>query len=269
MTAANPSPPFANSMRHAARNCVRCLLVFLALAVLGLIVGSIGSGMHNLAIQLTGFIFSAVCAFGIFITLLILPGYRKQAKQMDEILSGTELLGRWSCTNEEWERHIQSEKKKGKKDFKLVLGIIGISMVILLGVMIFSSRQDPMSLSLWLVVGAIFLGVGILIGGIGWLAATLPERRLRKASNHDICVGSSGLYLGGKFISWHLFFAKLEGVKYDPGDPGTIQFSWLQPGAGYYGTAAMQAVRAPVPKTQDALAREIVHKFSNQFKGPV
>ncbi|MGD1276151.1 MAG: hypothetical protein ABR964_02870 [Tepidisphaeraceae bacterium] len=269
MTAADiPAPP-VNPVRRSVRITAAVLKFFVLVAVLGLIAAMVSRFAGGAALLAIGFVAAGAGAFGAVITLFILLSYRKLARQADEILAGTQVLGRWRCTEEEWMRHIQTERRLAKKSFRGLLLILGVSLLILIGVCVYVARTSdtPIPRGVWLIVAAIFAGVMGLLAGIGYLAATLPVRRLKHPDNREIFVGRDGLILAGKFVSWKLYFAQLEWVRYEPGDPGFLDFRWIQPGAGLYGLPAPQGARVPVPRNLESVARQIVGIFAAKFQG--
>jgi hypothetical protein len=264
-----PMPP-VNPMRRTVRNCKRVLVAFVLLGILGIFLAVVGHATGSLPLVVAAIVANLCGWIGTLLSLVIYFAYKKQVRQVDEIIGGTRTLGHWRCSPQEWARHIQTERELSKKSFRVIYLILIVSLLVLTISLISAGyhSKDPFPLSMYLVIGSIYLFIGAMVLGIGWLAATLPVRRLKHPDNQEVFIGGDGLILGGKFISWKLYFAKLEKVRYEPGDPGWILFQWMQPGAGYYGTPAMQEVRAPVPKTSDAAARNVVQVFSNEFHGP-
>ena len=269
MTAADVPAPPVNPLRRAVGNIAAVLKIFLLVAALGLIAVIISRFTGGAALGAIGWIAAGAGALGAAITLFIYLSYRKLARQADEILAGTQVLGRWRCTEEEWKRHIQTERKLAKKSMRGVLLILGVSLLITIGAFVYAARTSdtPIPLSVWLIVAVILAGVMSLIAGIGYLAVTVPVRRIRHPQNREIFVGRDGLILGGRFVSWKLYFSHLDWVRYEPGDPGFLHFCWMQPGAGLYGLPAPQEVRVPVPRNLDSVARQIVGIFAAKFQG--
>jgi hypothetical protein len=264
-----PVPP-VNPMRRTVSNCKRVLVAFILPGIFGIVLAVMSHSMGNWPLTVVAILANIFGWLGALLSLVIYFAYKKQAHQVDEIISGTRTLGHWRCTPQEWARHIQTERELSKKSFRVIYLILIAPLIVLIicVISVAHTSKDPLPLSMYLTLGGIYVFIAAMVLGIGWLAATLPVRRLKHPDNQEVFIGGDGLILGGKFISWKLYFAKLETVRYEPGDPGWILFRWMQPGAGYYGTPAVQEVRAPVPKFADAAARNIVQVFANEFNGP-
>ncbi len=256
-------------MRRTVRITFRFLQLSILLLVVGIVAGILNRNGGHGGLQLVAILGSTWGGLGLILCPIFILIFKRYAKRADQILAGTQTLAHWTCTPQEWERHIQVEKTRVIKNIKVIALILLISLV-LVCVMVFlgvKSDDTPTSPKIIAIILCIMVGTVGLIGFLASLVFYLPLRRMRHPQSRDVYIGLGGLIFAGKFASWEVMGASLQKVFYEPGDPGTILFRWYQPGAGAYATSAPVEILVPVPKANHPDAHHVVEAFKNQFKG--
>jgi hypothetical protein len=87
-------------------------------------------------------------------------------------------------------------------------------------------------------------------------------RRVSLAGPAEAYVGSHGIYLHGRYVSWGLPWLTLASVKLEAGDPTVLHFEVKGRQGG------VQQIRAMVPKGKEADAKRLLSHFPGGRPSP-
>jgi hypothetical protein len=203
----------------------------------------------------------------VFVGFVTVSTYRKLAARIDQMFAGHQLIARWSCTPEEWLRHITREAKLlagGAKWIKIMFGLIAIFCVGLIVILVITSKRPVAISSIATMLGILVAPWIVIYYFFGVFPKTIRMRTLTKAIDRDVYIGPGGVIIGGTFWSWEIYGARLTLAHSEPGDPGMITFRWGQP----TGTVQQmqQEARVPVPAALNGEALRVVEVFKGMFK---
>jgi uncharacterized membrane protein YgdD (TMEM256/DUF423 family) len=169
-----------------------------------------------------------------------------------------ELWMRWTCPPEEAKRFLHSERRR----LKITSRVSGLAFLLGLalgffGVLATSERSNPY----FLIVGP--LGMGALFVVLNPILTRSEFKRSELVVQSEIRVRSTGLFACDTYYPWRTLNCALRDVLFQPGDPAVIHFNFClgslanssPPGGRIY------TIRAPVPKTLEDDAKQLVNRF--------
>ena len=200
-----------------------------------------------------GFAISAlsliVAVTGIIVTII----YALQARLLDRILKGDNLLAHWTYSPEEWnqyaEKEFQTEKKENRFLFYMVAGI-----ALFFGILFFAFDREG---GLWVLISMLCLIA--LIAFVAWFAAWYNYHQNKKYLG-EAYITRDAVYLNRQLHTWHGLGARLESVVLaEKGSRQIVAFTYSAPnrmGRQEY------TVRVPVPEGQGKAAEKLSQKFN-------
>jgi hypothetical protein len=192
----------------------------------------------------------------LFFSAFILPMlyyYRKKyTKGADELMGG-KYLAHWTYEADEWNKFVEGEWKRTKKQaIWTPFGIIAV--VIVLGYLFKGWGVDDFKIILpWI------LGLSIIVAIFMYYVGRRTYRKgIEKVG--EVFIGDHAVQFNGNYCTWDYFGAKLGKVELLKADPPILQFEIRQ--IGRYGSKSTE-VRVPVPRKHEKEAAELVLKFSS------
>ena len=195
-------------------------------------------------------IVSLLSLAGLITGVVIVFAKRYEARVIDDLHSGKNVLAHWTYTPDEWTKYI--EKEVGQRN-KLAPWIFLTVMIPTVLIVVWAAFKTG--------AGLILLLPLVLVPLIVWLVLYLPGRTIRRLGRGDVIILPDGVLLHDRWYSWTYLGARLANVSYEAGEPPVIQFQWMQPGAGYRGVMAMKTIDVPVPHGREGDAKKLMETF--------
>lgn len=198
--------------------------------------------------------FGLSCVFG-FVTILCGVGtvmYLYRAYTLDKILSGEELVVRWTYNAGEWARYAEAEHGRDKTG-RIILFFIISGFALLFGVLflIFGGKAG-------LVVFLVMLGLIALIGGVAALSILLSYRA-NKTRTGEVFIARTGVYLNKALHNWNMFGSRLDSVQLLQEESCLLEFAYSFPAR--HGRQHTE-VRVPVPFGKEGEAEQVLAYFT-------
>jgi membrane protein YdbS with pleckstrin-like domain len=205
----------------------------------------------------------ALACLGVFFLIIGLVTalvYAQRARTLGRILVGDEILARWTYSDVQGQRQVESEYQRASGQNRTLFLIMVFWFVLIAGCLIGYDYYRHGEVN-WPFAGSM-LGIVLLLGAVAWLAPRLGRRQARRASQ-EVIISRSGLVLSGAFYTWAGPLNRLTEVSFSegPGEP-ELEFSignarWLRTRS--YST---YVVRVPVPPDRQEEARRAVLELS-------
>ncbi len=190
---------------------------------------------------------------GLAVALLL----RRFARVRADLLSGRNVIARWTVAEAEFEvfaaRAVAADRDDKRGALALVVGLV----VLIFGAFaLFDPEVAPAMLGMAGLV-ALLMAAAYFLGG--WVM-----RRQLQSASREVIVGTDGLMLNGVLHVWSAVLTWLAGVDLDPGPPGTlaVTYAYLARFGPQYVTVAL-----PVPRSALPLARQVVERLSTRRAG--
>lgn len=178
--------------------------------------------------------------------------YGGRARKLTQLVSAEGRLVHWTYTTEEWSAYTAKEFGEQKSfNFKLFLIIGGIA----LAVGIIAVLLDPES-GLWVLLGMVVLT--LIIAFTAWFTAWYNHRQ-NIAGPGESYISREGVFISRQLHLWNIHGAFLRKAKYIEGAPPLLEFTYAAPTRN---VIEERDVRVPVPKGEEAKARELLSQFS-------
>ncbi len=233
-----------NPQRTVARVWLGVTVVAAFLTALPFLIGIDGMS-GGFALALVSFF---VAISGVIVALV----FGSRARALDGIVSGRDLLARWSVDPQTRKGAIElefSEEKKAKAGLFLV--VLVITVVIGLVFVLVDREAGP-------IVFLVLLGVLVLVGLVAWSTPRLRRRRSLRAAG-EILIAKDGAYVNGMFHTWRLLGARLEQVEYKDGTPPVLAISYSAPVR--YGRQSY-TFYVPVPAGEEEAGRRVADQLN-------
>ena len=198
--------------------------------------------------------FGLSCLFG-FVTILCGVGtlmYLYRAYTLGKILSGEELVVRWTYGPEEWARYAEAEHGRDKTG-KIILFFIISGFALFFGILflIFGGKAG-------LAVFLSMVGLIVLIGGVAFLSILLSYRA-NKTRTGEVFIARTGVYLNKTLHNWNMFGSRLDSVQLLQEESCLLEFAYSFPAR--HGRQRTE-VRVPVPAGKEVEAEQILAYFT-------
>jgi len=233
-----------NPQRTVARVWLGVAVVAAFLTALPFLIGMDGMS-GGFALSLVSFFFAIS---GVIVAII----FGSRAKALDGIVSGKDLLARWSVDPQTRKSAIElefSEEKKAKAGLFLV--VLVITVVIGLGFVLVDREAGP-------IVFLVLLCVLVLVGLVAWSTPRLRRHRSLRATG-EILIAKDGAYVNGMFHTWRLLGAKLEQALYTEGTPPVLAITYSAPVR--YGRQSY-TFTVPVPVGEEEAARRVADQLN-------
>ncbi|MBN1375854.1 MAG: hypothetical protein JXA01_06840 [Dehalococcoidia bacterium] len=184
-----------------------------------------------------------------FIVALVYGG---RAGKIDSFIRGEGLLAHWTYTPEQWTQYIEKEATRNKESKRALLFI---AAGIALAVGVIYAVLNPLS-SVWTLSAV--LGLIIVIGFTAWSTGWYDNRE-NKQYQGEAYLAKEGLYFNRRLHLWKQLGSYLNSVEYVEDTPPLLKFSYF----ALTGTITQEyEVHVPVPKGQEARAKELLEEFN-------
>jgi len=200
-------------------------------------------------------------------SVFAIAAYKGQVALCDEILGGHHLVAHWTCTPDEAKRALANQAARRQQQSRAaILPALAVFIPVIVLVLWFNADYfHRLGLGYFLAIAAAIVLVPLLLFA---LARPIAARRnaIRTSVPWPVYIGATGAIVGSRFISWTQFGKSLHSVTYSPGDPGAIEFTWLDPTLNN-GSGGYQSTYVPVPESRDADARYVAEIFNTKLHG--
>jgi hypothetical protein len=201
------------------------------------------------ALIMVGLLLSVTGAITVFL-------YNKQAKALDEMFAGKDLLAKWELSTEEWEDFFPRAEKAARNQ-KFVLWIIMTFFFVLFSTIFYFFFEDGDSAQYFLLtMGAIWL----FISGLLYF---IVNAKKSSAANREIFIGKKGVYVNGQAHLWKGVGTRLVDVAYLEADD-LLKFTYSSP-AAY--SAQLVEVLVPIANRHPNL-KKVLEYFGIQASIP-
>ncbi len=210
----------------------------------------------------------ALAFFGLFLLIsgfVTLWIFLVRYRSVQRILSGQDLLARWSYDPEEGQRLARDafdERVAGNRSLFWITAvlIVVIGFFVLVWPMI---RGEDL---IWQVVAAYF-GLIPVLGLVAWLAPRLEYRQALREAN-EVFIARTGVYVRGALHTWKQIGSGLERVTYDRvSTPPVLVFelSHLSSVGGIH--QEPEVLRVAVPEGREVDAERVEAYFAGRVSG--
>jgi hypothetical protein len=236
------------------------LMVFIfALAAVIIVSRSVGDNEGNQIVLVTLLLSFALC--GLIAGPIITVTKRREAKDIDEIHAGQNVLAHWTYAPAEWSYYIEQELTRAHKYF---LSIFVFITFVLLALILPALPKSSLRGSSSTVSGLTILITIGLVGILLWVGLYAPILAARKRGQGDVYISPRGVLLNDRYYSWMVLYASgSPNVSYKAGKagyPSILQFKWtISAGTN----RNFKEVRVPVPRAHE---QEVQHLLT-YFKG--
>ncbi|HEX6289281.1 MAG TPA: hypothetical protein VFZ66_08830 [Herpetosiphonaceae bacterium] len=182
-----------------------------------------------------------------------------QTRRLARTLASKKLLASWIVSGNSWQRYIEDQRARATREtlqFILILVVIG-SLVTLWDVFS-SSSQTTSTAQAWIDFAAI-MAVMSSFSAIGWAAAQIRLRLMKRQGSGAISITTDGVLLDRQWHSWRGLGRWLDGVTYESAPDHVLIFTYYRRGLRYNPTG--EELRVPVPPRHAAEARQVVARF--------
>ncbi len=194
----------------------------------------------------------AFATFIMFITAIIVAViYGSRARALDRLLAGEGLLAHWTYQPDEWLQYAETEYRT-EKELKKILALIisGFALVVSIGFII-ADRESGIGVLI------VMLALIAMVSFLAWSTSWYNHRQNLRYPG-EAYISKDGVYLNTQLHLWTHLLAYLDSVKYVEDIMPLLVFAYFAPTrAGLEG----RDVRVPVPRGQEAKAREIVEEM--------
>lgn len=194
----------------------------------------------------------AFVSFIMFITAIIVAVvYGNRARALDRLLAGEGLLAHWTYQPDEWLQYAETEYRT-EKHYKKILAFIisGFALVVSIGFII-ADRESGIG------VLVVMLALIAMVSFSAWFTSWHTHQQNLEYPG-EAYISKDGIYLNKQLHLWNQMLAYLDSVKYVEDIMPLLVFVYLAPTrAGL----ESREVRVPVPRGQEAKAREIVEQM--------
>ncbi len=177
--------------------------------------------------------------------------YRKLARQWDSITSGRAVLVHWTYSQSLWQDYTEKDYRADKRN-KMTLFYIISAFAVFFGLLFFLLDREAGFIVLLIMIGLI-----ILIRLTAYLSIQYTFRQNRRAKG-EATITPTAVLLNKQLHTWGALGSTLEEVKFLPGQPPLIEFSYSAPSGR---ALASYSVRVPVPPGQEDKARGVIEYF--------
>jgi hypothetical protein len=218
--------------------------IFGAVALLLLVAAAVAAAIGSEVVAMVAASLSVVPAL---VALLIWSFAGRHERMAAALLADRKAIG-WAYTPDDWQRHVGTERHRGRHLGLVVGGIFGLAGLGVALAMVDDGAAIAGSelLTLVLPVAAGF-GLGLLIGAVVQRCRGFLFDRVARAEG-CFRFGTGGLYLTGTYWPLRGFGVSLESIELEGSD---LLFRFSQHRGG------IQTVRVPVPAGREAEARSI------------
>ena len=199
-----------------------------------------------------GFALAFICLLLFIMGIIIAIIYMRRAKTLDRILSGKDLLARWSYSPDEWQQYAGEEYKRersGKQTLFIVIAVIAVVIGLIFVVV------DRTEAGLWVL--AAMAGLIALIAFVAYFTSWYNYRQNLKYPG-EVLIAPNGAYFSRQLHLWDSLGARLVRVELKEQKQSYIEFVYEAPTRT--GMQEYEA-RVPVPLGKEKEARELVEKF--------
>jgi hypothetical protein len=205
----------------------------------------------------------ALACLGVFFLIIGLVTalvYAQRARTLGRILAGDEILARWTYSDVQGQRQVESEYQRASGQNHALFLIMVFWFVLIAGGLIGYDYYRHGEVN-WPFAGSM-LGIVLLLGAVAWLAPRLRRRQAQRASQ-EVIISRSGLVLSGAFYTWAGSLNRLTEVSISesPGEP-ELEFSIGYPRWLRTQSHTTDVVRVPVPPDRQEEARRVVLELS-------
>jgi hypothetical protein len=185
-----------------------------------------------------------------FVGLIISAALFWSSRKLNAMLSGKDLLARWTYRPEEIAPYAAQEQKRVSKVKYVVLATC---LFILLVASLFAYDKNGIDYAVIIENAALLLTTVIL------LFVALPAMGYGKSNATEFCLARNGALFAGKFHFWRVFNARLEVVNFKE-NPATIEIDYSI--HSEHGSSRI-SLRIPVPSGREKEASDAVKKLTS------
>jgi hypothetical protein len=211
-------------------------------------------GDNTLLLTLIGG-FIALCGF---IGLAMFGG---QAVRVADMLKGKNVLARWSCAPDEWQRFTTWAYATEKAQKRVLLWVL-TAVILGAGGGFCLLMQDEAALWVLLFLSGIVILTWLIVLMHRWLSCRRDSR-----GPGEVVVGPSALYIDGSVHSWSMAGSRIESAQFatKPFPMLEIIYSYiLKPGHFFYLFRQRTTVHIPVPKERQGDAAAIAETLMSR-----
>lgn len=185
-------------------------------------------------------------------SITVIIYYIFQARQLDQILKGDNLLAHWTYSREEWNQYAETDHRAANRknrewyySFSAAALICGILFVVL--------KQEPKR-PLFIILFCMFAPVPLVM----WFSAWNNYRRNKKHPG-EAYITPDAVYLNGRLVTWRGPGRELESVVVaDNESQQLLVVTYSDEGKN----KITYTSRVPVPRGQEKAALEIAEKLN-------
>lgn len=198
-----------------------------------------------------GFGIATLCGFACLTAVVTAWMYAKQARALDKILNGEQVLGHWTVSEADWRTFTGMDyaEQMGRNKSLLIL-TLSLTAVIAIGLTLVSG--DPLFL-------VICSGIALMVTIAAYLGPMWYQKQ--QQDNREVIIAESGVYCGGRFAYWDLITIQLDAVTLRQDTiPALLAFDFTYLNGRMVNSDTM---RVPVPINALDIARKIEAHFNS------
>ncbi len=234
----------------------RTVIIFAGIGLVGLVLMAFGFvngiddwGLYAIVFGGMGFLLGAIC-----VPILHVTG-KSQAKTIDALLKGENLLAHWTFDQDEWRKYTENEHTRGIRLARSTfIWTFAITLVLAVVIEWFADALNGTGAAIAVAIAAV---LAALLGGLLYLSAKATHSR-NLAGVGEVHIGPNCVYFAGRFYTWAGKMATLRKAAFEPGDPCIVEFNW-EYGSG--DNRSVQEVRIPVPRGREEEAQRLVAMY--------
>jgi uncharacterized membrane protein (DUF485 family) len=182
--------------------------------------------------------------------------FRKNAKLLDEIKNGYQILVHWKYDKNTWQKFNEDAYKDEKENSKALFIVMSVIMFIVAVVLLIVADFDE---------GSVKTAIGMLIvwaiiGIVGFSVAKSSFDKLKSRAG-ELIINPNALWLSGQFHSWKSYGSRLEELSYDEQD----KMLYLTYSVKVRHGRQSQSFKFPVPNGKESEAIRLVVFFQQYY----
>ncbi len=187
------------------------------------------------------------------ISIILILYYIRQARLLDRILTGDNLLAHWTYSREEWDRYAETDYRAANRKNREFYYTFSAAALIC-GILFFVFKQKSVA-SLFVILFCMFTPVPIVM----WFSNWYNHRQNRKYVG-EAYITPEAVYLNRRLSTWCGPGRELDSVVVaDNKSEQLLVITYSDP---YKNSRLEHTIRVPVPRGQEKAAEEIAEKLN-------